>query len=154
MNTFATFYAKYPRHLCKRDAEKAWNQAIKRGATPDAIMSTLELRLSGEWRKRSKDHIPYPATFLRSEDFDDEFEAREDDKEAMPLFTKLETDTHLADRAELIHRSLTREQEVWRREAAGHSHSERCGCGERCKYRKEPRVPTIEELVAHLKGGR
>lgn len=150
--TFATFYARYPRHLCKRDAEKAWNQALKRGATPEAIMSTLELRLSGEWRKRSKDHIPYPATFLRSEDFDDEFEAREDDKEM--LFTLAETEANLKDRAELIHRSLTREQEYWRRAASCHVHTELCGNGGRCKYRKEPQVPSLEQVLQHLKAGR
>lgn len=86
--TFSDFYFRYPRHIGRRDAEKAWNQALKRGATPEAIMWVLDLRIKTDWRERKPQFLPYPATFLRAEDFDDEFEAAADDKEPL-LFTRL-----------------------------------------------------------------
>lgn len=84
MNTeFTTFWKLYPRKREKKDAEKAWNSLMKRGVKSDAILSTLQDRLRTDWRKRTSEFIPYAASFLRAEDFDDEFEARVDDKELL-----------------------------------------------------------------------
>lgn len=86
--TFDNFYRAYPRHIERRDAEKAWQQLMRKGTDPKTIHAVLEERIEKDWRGRKKEYIPYPATFLRAEDFDDEVEAREDDP-LPPLFASL-----------------------------------------------------------------
>lgn len=80
--TFSDFWAAYPRRRKKLDAEKAWKQAVKRGVKPEAIMASLELMLRTEWKRRKPEYLPYPASFLRGEAFEDErTEAIEDDEQ-------------------------------------------------------------------------
>lgn len=87
MNGFSDFWDYYPRKRNKRDAEKAWNAAVKR-FSPEAILAALE-QAKDEWRGRRSCYIPYPASWIRATDFDEEFEARADDKEP-DLFTRKE----------------------------------------------------------------
>lgn len=78
--TFADFWTAYPKKRAKLDAEKAWGQAMKRGARPEAILASLKLMLETEWRRRKPEYLPYPATFLRAEAFDERVETLEDEK--------------------------------------------------------------------------
>ncbi|MDR9813092.1 hypothetical protein [Rhizobium hidalgonense] len=71
MTTFADFYSQFPRKKARGDAEKAWQQAIKKGHDPDAIMAGLRRNLA-DLQRREPQFIPYPATWLRSEGFFDE----------------------------------------------------------------------------------
>ena len=76
---FAQFYSAYPRHTAKKAAFRAW-LAVARKVETTAIHHALEEQIA-LWTKegRKTSYIPYPATWLRATDFDDEFEAREDD---------------------------------------------------------------------------
>src|SRR3990167_3402740 len=80
---FGYFWNNYPRHVAKMAALRAW-LAITRKVEPALILSALEEQIA-LWRKegRKTSYIPYPATWLRATDFDDEFEAREDDRELL-----------------------------------------------------------------------
>ena len=69
------FLQEYPRRIATQAARKAWRRQC-----PDtraglrnrygAIMGRLMERKQGEWAGRSKDKIPYPATWLNAEEFD------------------------------------------------------------------------------------
>lgn len=74
MTTFADFYALYPRHLARKDAEKAWRQVIKEGVQPSAIMDGLRRQLP-VMAAKDKQFLPYPATWLRGWRWEDEVEA-------------------------------------------------------------------------------
>lgn len=74
MTTFADFYALYPRHLARKDAEKAWRQVIKEGVQPAAIMDGLRRQLP-VMAAKDKQFLPYPATWLRGWRWEDEVEA-------------------------------------------------------------------------------
>ena len=78
MDGFHNFWAAYPRRVNKRDAEKAWKQ-IQAEQQQAAIMALLADRKINEWRGRRLDKVPYPATFLRGEDFSERAEALTDD---------------------------------------------------------------------------
>jgi hypothetical protein len=69
--TFEDFWKQYPRRVAKKDAFRAW-QRIK----PDVhqkLMSALEQqRKSEHWSSPS--YIPYPATWLNGERWEDELD--------------------------------------------------------------------------------
>jgi len=65
VTTFADFYKQFPRKKARGDAEKAWNQAIKKGHRPELIMAGL-LRNMADLERREAQFIPYPATWLRA----------------------------------------------------------------------------------------
>lgn len=71
MKTFADFYREYPRKKARGDAEKAWNQALKKGYSPEEIMDGLA-RNFADLSRRDPQFVPYPATWLRAESFFDE----------------------------------------------------------------------------------
>ncbi len=81
---FESFWKQFPRKVAKKDAQKAW-KTLRLDLEFDAVCALLQMRISEDWRKRSKEHIPYPAHFLRSESFE-LVEAIEDDVENPPLF--------------------------------------------------------------------
>lgn len=157
---FAQFIAAYPaqrRNLKKRDALKAWQQLLKRGVKPESIMFTLKRRVNQDWAGREASFIPYPGSFLRSEDWDEEIEACEDDKEPLlPLFKQDQTEfekLQLA-RAEMIQKKRKDELAQWEIDSKSHRHDELCQLGEVCRFAedKRPEVPTIAlllELLSH-----
>lgn len=67
---FNQFYDAYPRHMKRADAEKAWRQAVKR-ATPEEILAGAR-RLRVDPNLPEKNFIPYPATWLRADGWNDE----------------------------------------------------------------------------------
>ena len=134
--TFAEFWSLYPRKRHKLAAERAWNAAVKR-FEPAAILSALE-EAKREWRGRSERFIPHAATWLRATDFDDEYEAREDDMEPT-LF-----DGPGISHEEAAVRELARALIRWDREAAEHKHTEACQHGKVCRYTANKR-PTIDQ---------
>jgi hypothetical protein len=68
---FETFYAMFPRKKSRGDAQKAWDQALKKGHAADVIMAGL-MRNLADLQRREPQFVPYPATWLRSESFFDE----------------------------------------------------------------------------------
>lgn len=71
--TFDRFWSVYPRKVAKGTARKAWTSALKRGASPTAVIAAAE---------RYRDHhtaagtearfIRHAATWLNGENYDDE----------------------------------------------------------------------------------
>jgi hypothetical protein len=73
---FEQFYATYPRHVARADAEKAWRQVVKPEEVP-AILARIEINKLGEWKEKEKRFIPYPASWLRGRRWNDEIEKGE-----------------------------------------------------------------------------
>ena len=73
-DSFARFWALYPRHDKRRDAEKAWN-TLKAWKDPDllaAILSAVErAKSSRQWQEEGGRYIPLPASWLRGARWED-----------------------------------------------------------------------------------
>ncbi|MGI5196540.1 hypothetical protein ACQEVY_23310 [Streptomyces sp. CA-288835] len=72
---FDAFWITYPRKVAKGTARTAFAKALKRGADPAAITAAAA-RHAAQWRATHTEarFIPYPATWLNSERYDDESE--------------------------------------------------------------------------------
>lgn len=72
---FEEFWKIFPRKCKKGDARKAWEQTKKiRPALTELLKAVYAARASKQWHKDNGDFIPYPASWLRSECWDDELE--------------------------------------------------------------------------------
>jgi hypothetical protein len=75
MDDFDVFWKHYPRKIAKGDARKAWNQTARlRPELRMILVAIARAKSSEQWRKESGQFIPYPATWLRGERWDDEYE--------------------------------------------------------------------------------
>lgn len=73
MEDFDTFWKSYPRKVAKGDARKAWNQTEKIRPSLDLILEAIEnQKNTQQWIENGGIYIPYPATWLRQERWDDE----------------------------------------------------------------------------------
>ena len=77
MNDFDEFWKMYPRKVAKADARKAWAQT--KDFRPD--IATLLQAIKGQskteqWMRGAGQFIPYPASWLRGERWDDELEIK------------------------------------------------------------------------------
>lgn len=71
---FADFWKAYPRKSGKGCARKAWNRISPTKELFEKIMTALEAAKSCEqWRKDNGQYIPYPATWLNQERWDDDY---------------------------------------------------------------------------------
>lgn len=69
---FDTFWREYPKKKSKGTALKAFNKALKR-TDFDTIMEALRaLKGSNEWTKDGGQYVPYPATWLNADGWNDE----------------------------------------------------------------------------------
>lgn len=69
---FDRFWAIYPRKLAKGDARKAWQQTAKiRPALNALLKAVYAAKASEQWMKEGGSFIPYPATWLRQERWED-----------------------------------------------------------------------------------
>lgn len=73
---FDVFWALYPRRVAKADARRAWAKI-----SPDlypAVIAGLQLQLkhNQQWQRDGGQYIPYPATWLNGERWEDEMEVR------------------------------------------------------------------------------
>jgi Helix-turn-helix domain len=68
------FWLAYPLKVGKRNAERAWASAAKRGMPPlPELLAKLEaLTASPQWRKDGGQFIPHPATWLNRDGWKDE----------------------------------------------------------------------------------
>jgi hypothetical protein len=69
--TFEEFWRAYPRRVAKKDALKAWQQ-IRPNLHAKIMSAIAEQRKSEQWRKDGGQFVPYPASWLRGERWDDE----------------------------------------------------------------------------------
>lgn len=72
---FAEFYAAYPRRQDRRDAERAWKAALKRGAHPQHVIAAAG-RYSDQVRSQGTDrrYVKLPATWLNKGAYDNDVE--------------------------------------------------------------------------------
>jgi hypothetical protein len=70
---FNLFYAAYPRKVKKPDAVKAWQQVAPTKAEVHLILAAIaRARASPQWSKNGGEFIPYPATWLRARQWEDQ----------------------------------------------------------------------------------
>lgn len=75
MTEFDEFWACYPRKCAKGDARKAWKQTASIRPDMDTLIAAVKAQCNSEqWRKDGGVYIPYPASWLRAERWDDETE--------------------------------------------------------------------------------
>ena len=73
MEDFDTVWKSYPRKVAKGDARKAWVQTEKIRPSLDLILEAIEnQKNTQQWIENGGIYIPYPATWLRQERWDDE----------------------------------------------------------------------------------
>jgi len=72
---FDQFWKQYPRKVKKGDARKAWFQTKELRPPVSKILKALIVQsASDNWLKDGGSYIPYPATWLRAEQWDDSTE--------------------------------------------------------------------------------
>ena len=70
---FEAFWSAYPRKKKKRDALKAWSAIKPSDELVAKILVEVERsRMSRDWRKQAGQFIPYPATWLRADGWEDD----------------------------------------------------------------------------------
>lgn len=67
--SFEDFWSAYPRKVAKADARKAWDRMRP---PVDKILEALKWqRLTDQWQRDGGQFIPYPASYLRGERWED-----------------------------------------------------------------------------------
>jgi len=75
MDEFETFWNAYPRKVAKAEAKKAWKQTEAIRPEMDTLLHAIKAACKTEqWMKSGGAFIPYPATWLRGERWEDELE--------------------------------------------------------------------------------
>lgn len=72
---FARFWDAYPKRVAKKEARKAWAQIQPQptSETVDRMIATLAWQCRDpQWGKDGGQFVPYPASWLRAERWDDE----------------------------------------------------------------------------------
>lgn len=70
---FARFWNAYPKRVAKKDARKAWADLDPNPATVDRMLIALAWQCQQPaWTKDDGQYVPYPASWLRAERWDDE----------------------------------------------------------------------------------
>ncbi|ULQ45856.1 hypothetical protein JN531_012170 [Flagellatimonas centrodinii] len=74
---FEQFWAVWPRRVAKADARKAWRQVQHLLPPVERVVAAVEAqRRSDQWMRNEGRYIPYPATWLRGERWEDEMEVQ------------------------------------------------------------------------------
>ena len=69
---FSTFWANYPRKVAKKDALKAWSQLAPDAELLKRICAALVWqKRQDQWVRDGGIFIPYPATYIRGERWED-----------------------------------------------------------------------------------
>lgn len=72
---FERFWATYPKRANKGQAEKAWRKLNPSETLIEEILQAIKrAETSEKWRKESGRFIPYPATWLNAQGWEDELE--------------------------------------------------------------------------------
>ena len=73
IDRFPEFWSAYPRKVDKRDAERAWKAALKRGVDQDHLVQAA-LRFAENTHGRDKKFIKHPSVWLNKGAYDNELE--------------------------------------------------------------------------------
>jgi hypothetical protein len=72
MNDFDKFWQVYPRKIAKADARKAWAQTQSVRPNLDVLINAITSACkTDQWMRGGGQFIPYPATWLRGERWED-----------------------------------------------------------------------------------
>lgn len=72
-DSFALFWANYPKRVSKGQARRAWEKLNPTEQLQGHILASLELaKTSDQWAKDNGRFIPHPATWLNAEGWEDE----------------------------------------------------------------------------------
>jgi len=72
-DAFENFWTEYPKKFNKGDARKAWKQIQPSSELLTKMLSALgRAKTCSRWKKDGGQYIPYPATWLRAEGWEDE----------------------------------------------------------------------------------
>ena len=74
---FLSFWAAYPRRKNKGTALKVFLRAKQRADLVDILAGVERAKHSADWRKEDGRYIPYPATWLNANGWEDEFDLPE-----------------------------------------------------------------------------
>jgi len=85
LEVFDEFWNLYPKKVAKADALKAWNKAIKR-KSPDELLKLTKVYSEGKLPDMT--YIPYPASWLNKELYEDVEEPKEKTL-AKPIFGRI-----------------------------------------------------------------
>ena len=100
---FDTFWQAYPKRMAKGDARKAWKQTESyRPSIADVLKAIAAQRKSAQWMRDDGQYVPYPATWLRAERWDDVIEVEMLKPERKP------------DRYELANIEMARKEAEWK----------------------------------------
>jgi hypothetical protein len=66
---FVRFYSAYPRKVDRKDACKAWHQALVAGVDPEHIIAAAE-RYAAIWDPADRKHTKHPGRWLRAGSYD------------------------------------------------------------------------------------
>lgn len=70
---FDRFWAEYPNHDAKREAQKAWRQIAPDAELVERFMRALAWqKVSPRWTKNNGEFVPHAATWLRGARWEDE----------------------------------------------------------------------------------
>ena len=77
MEEFDKFWSAYPKKVAKADARKAWEQTKKFRPDLDTVIKAIHQACKTEqWMRQGGAFIPYPATWLRGERWEDIHEVK------------------------------------------------------------------------------
>lgn len=84
-NGFEVFWKAYPRKVGKGHARKAWQKLKPSKSLIVDILAKIEaFKRTDQWTKENGQYIPYPATWLNQERWDDEIRNNRDGKRSDP----------------------------------------------------------------------
>lgn len=69
---FDTFWREYPRKVGKGDARKKFAKALTKTSFDNIMAALQRVKASAQWKKDDGQFVPYPATWLNQERWDDE----------------------------------------------------------------------------------
>ncbi len=72
---FAVFWSEYPNRVKKQDALKAWRQVYLPEEMPGIMEGLKRWKRSDQWTRDGGRYVPYPATWLRARQWEDEVHA-------------------------------------------------------------------------------
>lgn len=79
---FDQFWKVWPKRVARKDAERAWSR-IAPEKYPAVVAAVERQKKLPAWQKDAGAYIPYPATWLRGERWNDEIVLPEDDDAAI-----------------------------------------------------------------------
>lgn len=82
---FTEFWSNYPRKKAKGDALKAWKTLRPDAVLRSRILAAVEAqRSSRDWSKQGGKFVPYPASWLRGQRWEDTIDDTPTDPDALP----------------------------------------------------------------------